>query len=354
MVLNRQLTIQDIQYSPFGSGYSSNCEFEGGLSGYNGYEVTVRGIVTADTTDIKGDETGIISEPQVYIQNGIGPWSGINIVGNEVFGLRRGDDVSVTGIVNDNYGLTQIYGINSPSQINIHSTGNSLPHAEVLSISEINLLSNGSVQAEQWEGVLIKYYNVVVNNENADGYPGPHSPPDNYNFGEIFISDTITSNLVTRIALQGGTHDYHNFWRVGQDSIPIYIQTGDTILSITGVLSFSSNNYKLIPRKNDDFDGITAVEYEESLPGYYSLLQNYPNPFNPSTTIEFNLPIEGNVTLKVFNVLGQEVRTLLNNEYKLLGKHNIELNAKDLSSGLYLYRLKVNDFTQVRKMVLLK
>ncbi len=71
LVLNRPLTIQDVQYSPFGSGFS----------GYNGYEVTVSGIVTADTTDIEGD--GFNIGPQVYLQDGTTPWSGI-----QIFGIR--------------------------------------------------------------------------------------------------------------------------------------------------------------------------------------------------------------------------------------------------------------------------
>jgi hypothetical protein len=93
LVLNRPLTIQDVQYSPFGSGFS----------GYNGYQVTVSGIVTADTSDINGNETGTISGPQVYIQNGTGPWSGIKITGTETLTLNRGDNVTVTGTVREDF-----------------------------------------------------------------------------------------------------------------------------------------------------------------------------------------------------------------------------------------------------------
>lgn len=353
LVLGRPLTIQDVQFSPFGSGYSFNCEFEGGSSGYDGYEVTVRGIVTADTTDIEGNETGILSGSQVYIQNGIGPWSGIKITGDAVLQLRTGDDVSVTGFVNENFDLTEISGIHNPSQINIHSTGNSVPKPELLLTATIDQVTSGAVQAEQWEGVLIKFDNIIVKIENADGYPGPHSPPNNNNFGDLLVSDKDTIPSYTRISLQYGTHSFHNFWREDQDSL-FYITLNDTILSITGVLSFASNNYKLIPRKNDDFDGISEIRQEEGLLTNYGLLQNYPNPFNPSTRIEYNLPVAGNVTLKIFNILGQKVRTLLNNEYKISGKHIVEFNADGLPSGIYLYRIQVNDYFKVMKMILLK
>lgn len=86
----------------------------------------------------------------------------------------------------------------------------------------------------------------------------------------------------------------------------------------------------------------------------FILNQNYPNPFNPSTQIEFYLPISGNVNLSVFNVLGQEIQTLINHEYSNSGKHTIEFNGEDLPSGIYLYKLQVDDYSKVKKMILLK
>jgi len=342
LVLNRSLSIQDVQYSPFG----------GGFSGYNGYPVTVRGIVTADTTDIDGNETGTISGPQVYIQNGSGAWSGIKIVGTETLLLNRGDDVTVTGNVRDDFGMTEIFGINSSSNITVNSTGNPVPDAEALSTETIDLLAGGTVQAEQWEGVLIKYENVTVTDENADGNVGPHSPPTNNNFGDILVADASSSNA--RVALQYGTHDYHNFWAVGQDVTPIYVKEGYTFESITGILWFGFSNYKLFPRKNDDFSGLSDIGDETALPAAYSLTQNYPNPFNPSTKIEYSLPVEGNVTLKIFNILGQEVRTLINNELTNAGRYTITFDASNLPSGIYIYRLQTGNFSSNKKMILLK
>lgn len=343
LVLNRPLTIQDVQYSPFGSGFS----------GYNGYQVTVRGIVTADTSDINGNETGTISGPQVYIQNGTGPWSGIKISGTETLLRNRGDDVTVTGLVREDFSMTEISGINSASNITINATGQPVPPAQLLSTSVIDLLAGGTVQAEQWEGVLIKYENVTVTDENADGNVGPHSPPSNNNFGDILVADA--SNANARIALQYGNHIYHNFWKAGQDTVPIYLKAGSTIGSVTGVLWFGFSNYKLFPRKNDDFSGVSDVEeIIVGLPENYNLLQNYPNPFNPSTKIEYTLPVEGNVTLKIYNMLGQEVKTLINNELVSAGRHSVTFNAGNLASGIYIYRIQVGDFSSNKKMILLK
>ncbi len=85
----------------------------------------------------------------------------------------------------------------------------------------------------------------------------------------------------------------------------------------------------------------------------YSLAQNYPNPFNPITTINYQIPKDGFVTLKIYDVLGKEAATLVN-ENKPTGRYNIEFNAGNLASGVYLYQLKVNDFVSTKKLVLLK
>ncbi len=85
----------------------------------------------------------------------------------------------------------------------------------------------------------------------------------------------------------------------------------------------------------------------------YALENNYPNPFNPSTKINFQLPESGLVTLKVFDMLGQEVATLVN-EVKDAGRHSATFNASHLSSGTYIYEIKVNDFRKTQKMMLVK
>ena len=100
---------------------------------------------------------------------------------------------------------------------------------------------------------------------------------------------------------------------------------------------------------------ITSVEYNagSEVPTNYSLSQNYPNPFNPATTISFSIPQTGIVTVKIFNVLGQEVATLLNNELSV-GTHNINFDASMLSSGIYMYTIQAGDFVATKKMMLMK
>lgn len=89
------------------------------------------------------------------------------------------------------------------------------------------------------------------------------------------------------------------------------------------------------------------------VPGKYQLYQNYPNPFNPSTSIKFNIPKSGTVTLKVFDALGKEVQTLINEEMKQ-GFYETKFNAEGLSSGIYFYKLVAGKYSDVKKMVVVK
>jgi hypothetical protein len=98
---------------------------------------------------------------------------------------------------------------------------------------------------------------------------------------------------------------------------------------------------------------LVGVEEVEGVPVQYQLLQNYPNPFNPTTTINFSIPKAGNVTLKVYNSLGQEVATLLN-EYKDASNYKVTFDASKLASGVYIYSLKSGDYSISKKMILMK
>ncbi len=96
-----------------------------------------------------------------------------------------------------------------------------------------------------------------------------------------------------------------------------------------------------------------GVEDERTVPLRYELSQNYPNPFNPTTQINFSVLNKSNVTLKVFNILGQEVKTLVN-EVKAPGIYNVNFDASDLTTGMYVYQLQAGSFVSSKKMMLIK
>jgi acid phosphatase len=98
---------------------------------------------------------------------------------------------------------------------------------------------------------------------------------------------------------------------------------------------------------------VKSNNYHTGIPKNFRLFQNYPNPFNPSTIIKYDLPKEEIVSLKVYNILGKEVKTLVN-EFENAGTYNISFNASELPSGIYFYRFISGNFTQVKKLILLK
>ncbi|MBK9096801.1 MAG: T9SS type A sorting domain-containing protein [bacterium] len=114
--------------------------------------------------------------------------------------------------------------------------------------------------------------------------------------------------------------------------------------------------------KQIDFDGSFTysgvVEAEVALPTEFSLEQNYPNPFNPATKIEFSLPVDAQVKISVYNLVGEKVAEVVNEDFTA-GNHRIDYNASQLTSGVYLYKLEAvdvtgNNYTSVKKMTLLK
>lgn len=328
-VLNRPITIKEVQYSPRGSGYSP----------YNGYTVTVSGVVTSDTS-------------YFYMQDGTAPWSGINLFLTD--SVKVGDYITVTGRVEESYNLTRITAITDFTR---NSSNNPVEPVE-LSTADIAKALNNTPSAEQWEGMLVKYNNVVITDINADGLPGAdEGSGNNRNYGEIFIADE--SGVDTRVELQdGGRHKYHNTWDsvLVSDPSKVMLAEGDKLASITGFLEYTFSNYKIAPRFDSDFEGFTPVSVngkEEITPEHFSLSQNYPNPFNPSTTINFSIARAGMVSLTVYSILGEKVQTLVNSYYNA-GQYKAVFNASNLPSGIYFYELNTPEYKNVKKMMLVK
>ena len=129
------------------------------------------------------------------------------------------------------------------------------------------------------------------------------------------------------------------------DLIEVNPLTGEgTLIGSTGIKGIDGMAYA--------YDGIVDVE-DNQVVNKFVLEQNYPNPFNPETTINFTIPRNANVSLKVYDVIGREVAVLMN-EYKTAGNYSVKFNAGKLSSGLYIYRLEANGISISKKMMLLK
>jgi hypothetical protein len=123
---------------------------------------------------------------------------------------------------------------------------------------------------------------------------------------------------------------------------------------IDSKLSEGNYTYRL---KQIDFDGTftysDVVNVEVEIPLEYALEQNYPNPFNPSTTIKYSIPEDGYVKLAVYNMLGEEVATIVNATQKA-GRYEMNFDASGLSSGVYVYRIEAANYTASKKLMLMK
>lgn len=173
----------------------------------------------------------------------------------------------------------------------------------------------------------------------------PEDSSYNYTFGvelrdsnnETINSDMVTlnnspmrSNLPMVIGKAGGVEGFPDYFDGKIDNVNIYNYAA------LGLVPTSSE-------ANSDLE----------IPNAFELYQNYPNPFNPTTQIKYTVPSNSDVTIEVFNMLGQKVSTLVN-EKRPAGTYTLQFDASNLSSGMYLYRMKTGSFTKVQKMILIK
>ncbi|MDZ4712833.1 MAG: YCF48-related protein, partial [bacterium] len=110
---------------------------------------------------------------------------------------------------------------------------------------------------------------------------------------------------------------------------------------------------KIINTTNGGQTMVNVTVNENTLPKKFALEQNYPNPFNPETNIKFDLPEDNFVTIKVYDILGKEVFTLLN-DFRNAGRYSINFNGSNFASGIYYYKIKAGEFESIRKMILIK
>jgi len=244
-----------------------------------------------------------------------------------------------------------------------------------------------------WDDESIEFfiglYNII-GSESHHNYWGRGAEPD---YRIVFRPDRLTIDAWPGVdSLMAGTENYFfesggaSDWfieakipfakltQVAGDSaftpvkgmkVPIEIQVNDADIVDGGEVAriqFGDNSTADGWWNNPDIwtftwvglPGATSVNSERNIKTLsYNLADNYPNPFNPSTTINYSIARDGFVELHVYNALGQKVATLINKR-QTAGYHSVNLDAKNLASGLYFYKILTNDFSQVKKMILIK
>lgn len=233
--------------------------------------------------------------------------------------------------------------------------------------SDASLVYTGSLKAAATEDVILSKVTLAVgvpvwikrfpNSAGADnGYDLKEAgSPAGYAVTGRFFNSSSAGEDVLFIK----TNAVGNVSSVCQDSLMFQVRPGQwsgncqrstvplTEITVTPVVT------NPVPVIRSFCGSLTGINGNPEIADEFSLKQNYPNPFNPVTKIEFSLPEGGIVTVKVYDISGKLVKTLLNN-YMLSGSHSIDFNGEGLASGIYLYEFKTEGFSDTKKMMLIK
>lgn len=195
----------------------------------------------------------------------------------------------------------------------------------------------GNPNSDQALPVELTTFSASVSDQNVDLNWETATEVNNYGFE---IERKLVGNKWNKLDFVNGH---------GNSNSPKYYSYTDSKIEASGNIL-----YRL---KQIDIDGTfeysDEVEVNLGTPEKFELNQNFPNPFNPMTSIQFNIPQDSQVRLNVFNVLGEEVSELINDNISA-GYHSVNFDASQLNSGIYFYKLETNNFTQIRKMMLVK
>ncbi len=379
------LTIYEIQYNETDVGTYPNCY----PSPHVGERVRTFGIVTA--VKLYGD---------FWIQEAEDTWSGVFVYDPDVV-PARGDYVMVEADVSEYYGLTELANPN----VTILSSGNTVPTP--LLIATGDLAGGCNAGSEAYEGVLaaVCFVSCVQDTNQygewyVDDYAKTRCQIDDdmyfydpylgqpfmgitgvvdYSYDEYELLPRVAEDICEAVAVELAsfeaaagdghvtltwrttsevqTHSF-NIYRDGQviASLEAFGDAHDYIYVDRNVTNGVTYTYEL---SDVDLNGLETRHpmvcsvTPNAMPTAYALHQNYPNPFNPSTEISYALTADVHVTLKVYNLLGQEIATLVD-ESKAAGRHTVSWNATGNASGVYFYTLQTDGFSATKKMVFMK
>ncbi len=231
----------------------------------------------------------------------------------------------------------------------VHESIDITAYADKQVVIRFYFASDYAVQKDGWyvDNVKISVYNAIV-------------PVELVSFTSSIINNTISLNWITATELNNaGFTVEKSLDNIVWNTIGTVSGNGTTTeahnYSFTDQDPFVGTSYYRL--KQTDYDG--TAEYSNTIEvvygavSDYSLEQNYPNPFNPSTTIKYSIPEDGFVKLSVYNMLGEEVSTLVNGNQEA-GRYELSFNASELSSGVYVYRLEAPNYTSSKKLILLR
>jgi parallel beta-helix repeat protein len=311
-------------------------------------------------------------------QGGDGIISNAIVEGNIIHdnGYGGGSAINMDGVQDSEIFNNLIY--------NNHATGIAMYQIDGGDASKNNKVYNNTViQPSDGRWCMISvdgstgntlYNNILINHHSFRGSIALDAASMNgfvsdYNILVNRLSDDDGNSNMTLSQWQTMGYDLHSMIADPESQIFVdYPNSNFHLLQNAQAVNAGTN--LVLPTVFEDLDNISrpqgsgfdigAYEYtgttevvEEHIPRSFELFQNYPNPFNPTTMISFHLPVSSNVILKVYNVLGNEITTLVD-DYKSADKYKVQFDASKLSSGTYFYQLRVGELIQTRKMILMK
>lgn len=262
--------------------------------------------------------------------------------------------------------------------VNFSANGGYSPLAFNAANSEFTQGSGKPIKVNYVDGVFGKSAKILIPKVTADMGANVSIPVIMQNFqnvGVISLKVKYDPNMLSYLDYSGaldGTLVYAEDNTIAMSWFNVSPMSCDSIKFISlnfkynggsGILEIDKNfteiydstgNNKFYVDLVDGTINVTGIkDIPGTIPDTYSISQNFPNPFNPTTKIEYAIPQESKVTLKVYNLIGQEVATLVN-QVQNSGKYIVDFNASNLPSGMYIYKIDAGTFSQVRKMTLLK
>ncbi len=341
------LTQYLIAQSVNGGGWQYYHEFAPGQTIADGDVFVLLNSEVADTLFSAADADTVLSYPSAVHHNGDDARALLKVVGQDtimldVIGIPTEDPGSaweVAGVTNAtaNHTLVRKSSVTEGDTSWVTAAGTDSASSEWLVYPQDDFSHLGSHTMDAVVPVELTSFTAAVENNNISLRWKTATEKNNRGFNIERKADNQNKWVKIAFVEGNGTTTKSNFYSYSDKN-----------------LNAGQYSYRL---RQVDFDGSyefsKVVEAVVANPITFDLAQNYPNPFNPSTTIKFSMPEAGNVALKVFNVLGQQVKTLVNG-FMEAGVHTVNFNAVNLNSGIYFYKLETQNFNMVKKMMLTK
>ncbi len=316
------LSVGKIQYTPWPSGNTL----------YQGCDVTISGVITADTAQYNSPYGAYA------LKDYDGPWGGLVFNTNQIEMISRGDNITISGLITD-FALGDEFGYKLDGNtrmincsVSINSSGEDPSQYELVSSEDLHQTAD---EVESYEGVLVQLNNVTISSIGQYDW----SITDASGF-EALIDDDM-SNMSADILMDS------------------FVE-GQELDFVRGIFNFSYGTYKIQVRDLNDVGTTLGINDDVNINPYeYVLHNNFPNPFNPETQIRFSIGNSELVKLVVYDMMGRQIRTLIAGESFNSGFHAISWNGlndngEKVPSGMYVYRIKAGDFIDFKKMLLVK